>query len=235
MKCRIDYVSNSSSCSFVVAHTGTARQLVYDACQAANCLEDIVTMANYFKGHTCLNLITMVVDLKDPCGIDEHVDGMIPANFCIPNKHLAKYFDKNGDVRRDLNVPETLKSLMWYIYSTQKRCWEYNENVMRRWCVPGRVNEKTVKFTRWLIQHMRDYYGYVYLNLDDRANDSIVEEHLKENQKCYVMRFNYQGETPKMNPGSIRFNRDMSPGTDIGTIISEEVPGIRLTLKEIVD
>ena len=145
MQKRHDFVSNSSSCSFIISSEldrvpfleklfpRTAIQPMWDKKDC--CGNDV-----WFRNYTALTV----------GGLDFwNQDGSqllaICGGHCIRNNHLNRYFDKDGNLRTDLDFNKVCEDIRWH--------YDGEPNVGQRNCC--RVTDKTVQFSEWLFNQIR--------------------------------------------------------------------------------
>lgn len=196
MKIRSDFVSNSSSSSYIIAVIPE-----YDSRLAAKDIAERVfgdefeDVAKFFEHKTVLT--AMEIKYSDWSNKQyEWIYNFIPAGICIDDEELGKWFDANGEVRSDLNILEVIPKLSW---NTEDGMSE-NEDIVYERRLMGKVTDKTLKFTKWLHDKVVELYGAeaagYYSDSKIKPEDQLAEyeKNLTEGKKLYLTRFSYEGD-----------------------------------------
>jgi len=196
MKIRNDYVSNSSSSSYIIAVIPE-----YDSRQAAQDVAERVfgdgfeDVADFFENKTVLTAIEIsYTDWSEK--LQELVSNFIPAGICINDKEIGNWFDADGEVRSDLDVLEVIPKLSWHA----DECMSENEEIVYERHLMGKVTDKTLKFTKWLYNKAVELYNaenvYYYSDSKTEPEDQLAEyeKNLAEGKKLYFARFSYDGD-----------------------------------------
>jgi len=197
MKTRLDFVSNSSSSSYIIAVIPE-----YDSRQAAQVVAERVfgdefeDVARFFENKTVLT----AMEIKYSDWSDEHNEWMynfIPAGICVDDSELSKWFDANGEVRNDLDIFEVIPALSWH---NDDGKYGENEDIVYERRLMGKVTDKTLKFTKWLHGKVVELYGaeaagyYSDSKIEPEAQLAEYEKNLAEGKKLYLTRFSYDGD-----------------------------------------
>ena len=197
MKIRHDFVSNSSSSSYIVA--------VMAGCADKDAAQDIAekvfgdefeTVKTLFENKTVLTAIE--VQYRDWYeNTQEYLTNWIPAGICVNDDELSNWFDENGEVRADLDPIETIAKLSWH---NDDNCYGENEEIVYERSLMGKVTDKTLKFTKWIHDKAVELYGdkdaRYYEGSTCLAEDllSEYEKNLAKGNKLYFTRFSYDGD-----------------------------------------
>lgn len=196
MKTRLDFVSNSSSSSYIVA--------VMSGCTDNNAAQDIAENVfgdefeetkDFFENKTVLTAIEVAYsDWYEKT--QTLMSNFVPSGICINDNELNMFFDKDGEVRADLDPIETIAKLSWY-----NDDYEENEEIVYERRLMGKVNEKTLKFTKWIHDKAVELYGSenasYYSGSNGRSAEELLseyEESLAKGNKLYFTRFSYEGD-----------------------------------------
>ena len=197
MKTRLDFVSNSSSSSYIVAVMAgcTDRDAARDIAEKVfgDEFEDV---KDFFENKTVLTAVEVrYSDWYEKT--QEYVTNFIPPGICVNDDELSMFFDKDGEVRADLDPIETIAKLSWY--NVDGRYGE-NEEVVYERRLMGKVNEKTLKFTKWIHDKAVELYGDKSAGYDadseQHAEDLLAayKKSLDVGNKLYFTRFSYEGD-----------------------------------------
>ena len=197
MKTRLDFVSNSSSSSYIVA--------VMAGCTDRDAARDIAEkvfgdgfeeVKDFFENKTVLTAVEVQYsDWYEKT--QEYLTNFIPPGICVNDDELSSWFDENGEVRADLDPIETIAKLSWH--NDDGRYGE-NEEIVYERRLMGKVNEKTLKFTKWIHDKAVELYGdkdACYYGDSDRSAEELLaeyEENLAKGNKLYFTRFSYEGD-----------------------------------------
>ncbi len=196
MKIRTDFVSNSSSSSYIIAvgPEYTSRMAAQDVAEKTfgDGFEDV---ADFFENKTVLTAIEIKYsDWNDT--YNDWVYNFIPPGICVDDEELDKWFDANGEVRSDLDIFEVIPKLSW---NTEDGMCE-NEDIVYERRLMGKVTDKTLKFTKWLHDKVVELYGaeaagyYSDSKIEPEAQLAEYEKNLAEGKKLYLTRFSYDGD-----------------------------------------
>ena len=197
MKTRLDFVSNSSSSSYIVAVMAgcTDRDAARDIAEKVfgDEFEDV---KDFFENKTVLTAVEVrYSDWYEKT--QEYMTNFIPPGICVNDDELNMFFDKDGEVRADLDPIETIAKLSWY--NDDGRYGE-NEEVVYERRLMGKVNEKTLKFTKWIHDKAVELYGKENAGYDadseQHAEDLLAayKKSLDVGNKLYFTRFSYEGD-----------------------------------------
>jgi hypothetical protein len=196
MKTRSDFVSNSSSSSYIVAVVPRCTDAVAAQCIAEKAFGDgYESVKDFFEHKTVLTAVEVIYyDWREKT--QEWLMNFVPAGICVDDEELDKFFDKNGEVRNDLDPIETIAKLSWH----SDDCYGENEEVVYERRLMGKVNEKTLKFTKWIHDKAVELYGDKNAGYDadseQPAEDLLAayKKSLDAGNKLYFTRFSYEGD-----------------------------------------
>ena len=122
----------------------------------------------------------------------------VPSGICVNDDELSMFFNKDGEVRSDLDPSKIITQLSWY---TVDDSWGENEEIVYERRLMGKVNEKTLKFTKWIHNKAIELYGSenasYYSGSNGRSAEELLseyEESLAKGNKLYFTRFSYEGD-----------------------------------------
>lgn len=196
MKTRLDFVSNSSSSSYIIAVSPeyTSRMAAQDVAEKTfgDGFEDV---ADFFENKTVLTAMEIKYsDWSDK--YNEWMYNFIPAGICIDDEELEKWFDANGEVKNDLDILEVIPALSWH----NDDCTCENEDIVYERRLMGKITDKTLKFTKWLHDKVVELYGaeaagyYSDSKIEPEDQLAEYEKSLAEGKKLYLTRFSYDGD-----------------------------------------
>jgi len=196
MKTRLDFVSNSSSSSYIIAVRPeySSRMAAQDVAEKTfgDGFEDV---ADFFENKTVLTAMEIKYsDWSDK--YNEWMYNFIPAGICIDDEELEKWFDANDEVRNDLDILEVIPALSWH----NDDCTCENEDIVYERRLMGKITDKTLKFTKWLHDKVVELYGaevagyYSDSKIEPEDQLAEYEKNLAEGKKLYLTRFSYDGD-----------------------------------------
>ena len=203
MKIRNDFVSNSSSSSYILSTKKTPLQI---AKHFAYNKEEIQLYRSYMENNVAMTLkpLYWIPKKKNPRG--EYWNG-VRACRCIPRSKLGKYFDDAGNVRKDLNIHNICKG-------------EFTDVFESNTAVCGQITKETIAFCKWLFKEMSEKKDNSIWALNDEYMYFInrIENEIKK-KKLYVMYFSYDGECTQdgmifLGTGDYRWPRIKEGGFD---------------------
>ena len=196
MKTRLDFVSNSSSSSYIVS--------VMSGCSDRDAAQDIAKKVfgdefeetkDFFENKTVLTAVEVAYS-DWYAKTQTLLSNFVPSGICINDNEFNMFFDKDGEVRADLDPIETIAKLSWY-----NDDYEENEEIVYELRLMGKVNEKTLKFTKWIHDKAVELYGSenasYYSGSNGRSAEELLseyEESLAKGNKLYFTRFSYEGD-----------------------------------------
>ena len=128
------------------------------------------------------------------------LSNFVPSGICVNDDELSIFFDKDGEVRLDLNPSEIITKLSWYTIIDSS--WAENEEIVYERRLMGKVNEKTLKFTKWIHNKAIELYGSenasYYSGSNGRSAEELLSEYeksLAKGNKLYFARFSYEGDS----------------------------------------
>ena len=196
MKTRLDFVSNSSSSSYIVAVTAgcTDKDAAQDIAEKVFG-DDFEEVKDFFENKTVLTAVEVAYS-DWYAKTQTLLSNFVPSGICINDNELNMFFDKDGEVRADLDPIETIAKLSWYNDE-----YEENEEIVYEQRLMGKVNEKTLKFTKWIHDKAVELYGSenasYYSGSNGRSAEELLseyEESLAKGNKLYFTRFSYEGD-----------------------------------------
>lgn len=225
MKIRSDFVSNSSSCSFIIAATSSnPYETAYEMCkELGDSYEDTL---DFFENYTSLTLcelhihIAMIYDNTIPFGT------FVPVGITVKDSELSEYFD-GDEVRKDLDSLSIIRKLLWYKWDDsidvftethEDKILDYSENgyVIYENRMMGKVNLKTYNFTKWLYEEIKKHGLNTFKNEPDRIDETLprinkVKELLDSGKKLYQVRCSYSGDAERYGHIYIHDLRNSKP------------------------
>ena len=198
MKIRNDFVRNSSSSSYIVAVTagctnGDAAQDIAEKVFG----DDFEEVKDFFENMTVLTAVEVAYSNWYE-KTQTFLSNFVPSGICVNDDELSMFFDKDGEIRSDLNPSEIIQQLSWY---TVDSSWVENEEIVHERRLMGKVNEKTLKFTKWIHDKAVELYGSqnvsYYLGSNNCSAEELLSEYEKsiaKGNKLYFTRFSYEGD-----------------------------------------
>ena len=205
MKTRNDFVSNSSSSSYiVVCKPGfTNDQIAFDIAEKT-LGDESKPVKDFFNNYTCLTTSSVLVEWWDN---DKSmiIDNSIAAGVCVEDDKLSKWFDENGDLKKDLVFEDVIKDFFWYDASSSDAYAE-NGKVVYESRVMGKINDKTVKMMSWLMTNAIEWYGresvaggsfkdcFKLEDIEIKLGLDKIKKALDEGKKLFLTRYSYEGD-----------------------------------------
>ena len=197
MKTRLDFVSNSSSSSYIIdLGNATAKEAADIVAKAIGDGEDERGrnwLFPLFEENIALTCVEICYHLPD-CEFGNN----IPDGLAVAEEELSEYFDENGNVRADLDKRKVIEKLSWNTDTGGEN--DYAVYNARPWGM--KIDSRTVKFTEWLIAACKELCGEEHVCLgwsagDAEAHAKNIEEvkaSLAENSSVFYIWTCYSGD-----------------------------------------
>ena len=201
MKTRIDFVSNSSSSSYII-DVGQV-----SAKEAADIVAKNIGDGEDERGNNWLwplfeeNVALTCVEICYHAP-DSKFSNSIPSGIAVHAEELIEYFDANGNVRADLDKRKVIEKLSWNKIGKDGWCGENEYAVYdaRPWGMT--IDSRTVKFTEWLIAACKEicdanyvYLGYSAEDADEHSkNLKEIKDSLANGNSVYLIQTCYSGD-----------------------------------------
>lgn len=209
MKIRSDFVSNSSSCSFIIVATSSdPYETAYKMCkELGDAHEDTL---EFFENYTSLTLCEFNVvfpNLNDAFSNNViPIGSFIPVGITIKDSDLSEYFD-GDEVRKDLDPLKTIRKLLWdkwddnidiFTEIDEDKMLDYHENgyVVYERRLMGKITLKTYNFTKWLYDEIKKHGLISFTNDEISYIDNVtnkVKGYLDSGKSLYQVRGSYEG------------------------------------------
>lgn len=203
MKTRLDFVSNSSSSSYIlVCSSGKSPEEIARLVSEKTFGYDNDEIADFFCNYTCLTTHCIAFSYySSKC--HEMMTNNIAAGVCVKDSELDKYFDANGNVREDLKFEDVIKDFTWNDFNSE---YSENEDVVYNKRVIGKISDKTLKMMSWLAANAIDAYGdgnvfsnwYVDVlkpeDIDVKLQLDKLQKLLDDGNQLFYTRYSYDGD-----------------------------------------
>ena len=201
MKTRLDFVSNSSSSSYII-DVGKLTPF-----EAADIVAKSIGDGEDERGDNWLRPLFEENVALTCVEICYHLPGQkfgnnIPDGLAVSEEELDEYFDANGAIRADLDKRKVIEKLSWNKTREDGDCYENEYAVYnaRPWGM--QIDSRTVKFTEWLIAACKELCGEEHVCLGWSAQDADahaknleeVRKSLAESNSVFYIRTCYSGD-----------------------------------------
>lgn len=208
MKTRLDFVSNSSTCSYVIYSKLDAKTLGKKMWELSGVPEEGIKkwskiFSEYLSDHTILILYDISFDVHlTKTQLKEFYPGESTSNqvfrgCCCSDEDLSNYFTPDGKVREDLNVDDIIRMYGWYHFDGKKIIFGQDESDGCHFG-SGKINEYTVEFMRWLFKALSEKYSNVRFSTDGDTSTSALDDLEREIYESefnhYWIKVNYEGD-----------------------------------------
>lgn len=223
MKCRNDFVSNSSSCSYIVVSK-------VDPINAGRFFRKLTKCENRLEVDMYLQSTSSVIAHAihlDPCkdypGYQElpnHVRWAIMSDV-----EFSKWFYNNGTVKGTLDLKTVIPHIYQY-YHANSRSTKSTDKKKHIEGVCTKITMQSINFTKWLIKQLGDEFkrNNNVEEVQKQLND--YEKQLNDGNYIYVLEFTYSGDGEY--DGNIYADTDKLPERSIGNALRNDKRNIEV-------
>lgn len=201
MKQRKDYVSNSSSCSYIISTPEPPKTIIKKLCKYYKDEYSCRVTEKILQSCECMVPIeikfeqvydddkTPRVNYISPVLLSIHGDSFRHGRIDVDLSHY--FFDDSGELKKDLVFPDAVRPFG----SLRKLRGTYTENdVIWEYAVSCKVPLKAIKLCRWILENagtLNDEYDHkkFYLSKLDE-----MEQEIKNGKHLYMIYFTYEGD-----------------------------------------
>lgn len=208
MKIRSDFVSNSSTSSYVLYSKLNPQQLSNEMWKYSGLLEEsIKKWSKIFGWHLSHTTLLTLYDISFDMPLEEKylkefypgesTENMIFRGYYCYDNQLSKYFDEYGEVRKDLDIDDVIAKFGMYHFEDDNIVFDQDES---DGCNHGsaKINKYTIKFSKWLFEQLKKKYSNVRFTADgdttteifDMVEKELAEKHMNQ----YWIKLNYEGD-----------------------------------------
>ncbi len=213
MKIRKDFVSNSSSSSYIISSDLTVdnmtkkmfrfsygrNKLDKERREWAN--ENGQILAKFLKTHTCLTIFgfnfshPLTAAMKKKFYMGHPIPNTLFCGHCCPDEYLDKYFDKEGNIKTSAKPEPIMNALTWYRITDKGKLIFNHEDVGYVRGKSGKITKQSIRFNRWMIESIVKRYEGIEIQRKDsilRALDALEKDIEKGN--WYYLNINHDGD-----------------------------------------
>ena len=211
MKTRLDFVSNSSSSSYIISSEFDSEKLgpkmfrySYGRNQNArrkdSMIEHGAQFGEWLKNHSCLSIFSMNFTIPLTGTMKKRfyqgipMDNTIFGGKCCSDEFLNHCFNKDGEVKQSVKPDKFLNAITWYHITNGRLIFgqEVHKHIDGK---SGKITDLSIKFNRWLIDQLSQKYDGIEIKNKDRFLKELdnLEKCIKDRNLYYVT-INHDGD-----------------------------------------